>query len=156
MAVPNQGQRERAESALRPFGPHSRMSHDARDQVERVAQAIADAVEEFRQNGAYCIDCGNAMDDWRGHGSECVYREEDGPADETPTLDRVTGLPVTHNPCCSTHGVPMDCISYRRTHFVEVRPCCATDRIALEAVEVERTRREMIAATVAEMRPEKC
>jgi hypothetical protein len=32
-----------------------------------------------------------------------------------------------HDPCCSSHGVPMDCERYRRTHFVEVRPCCAED-----------------------------
>lgn len=32
--------------------------------------------------------------------------------------------PPTHNPCCSSHGVPMDCSIYRRTHFVEVGNCC--------------------------------
>ena len=40
-----------------------------------------------------------------------------------------------HDPCCSAHGIPMDCERYRRTHFVEVRPCCTQDRIALEAKE---------------------
>lgn len=25
----------------------------------------------------YCPDCGAALDDWRGHGSECIYREKD-------------------------------------------------------------------------------
>ncbi len=32
---------------------------------------------------------------------------------------------TTHNPCCSSHGVDMDCATYRRTHFVEVGPCCS-------------------------------
>jgi hypothetical protein len=31
---------------------------------------------------------------------------------------------MTHNPCCSSHGVDMDCAKYRRTHFVEVGNCC--------------------------------
>jgi len=41
----------------------------------------------------------------------------------------------THLPCCSSHGIPMTCARYRRTHFVEVRPCCAVDvnRLAAEA-----------------------
>lgn len=34
---------------------------------------------------------------------------------------------LDHSPCCSSHGVPMTCERYRRTHFVEVRPCCAAD-----------------------------
>jgi hypothetical protein len=32
-----------------------------------------------------------------------------------------------HNPCCSSHKIPMSCEKYRLTHFVEVRPCCAID-----------------------------
>lgn len=31
----------------------------------------------------------------------------------------------THNPCCSSHNVPMGCVQYRRTHFVEVGACCS-------------------------------
>lgn len=38
----------------------------------------------------------------------------------------------THAPCCSSHGVPMTCARYRRTHYVEVRPCCAIDAARLE------------------------
>jgi hypothetical protein len=34
---------------------------------------------------------------------------------------------MTHDPCCSSHGIVMDCARYRRTHFVEVRPCCTDD-----------------------------
>lgn len=30
----------------------------------------------------------------------------------------------THAPCCSSHGVDMDCAKYRRTHFVKVGNCC--------------------------------
>lgn len=37
-----------------------------------------------------------------------------------------------HTPCCSSHGVPMSCERYRRTHFVEVRPCCSADAQRLE------------------------
>lgn len=37
-----------------------------------------------------------------------------------------------HDPCCSSHGVPMSCERYRRTHFVEVRPCCSTDAARLK------------------------
>ncbi|WP_367128270.1 response regulator transcription factor [Saccharothrix sp. HUAS TT1] len=40
-----------------------------------------------------------------------------------------------HNPCCSSHGVPMSCAQYRRTHFVEVRPCCSADAARLAADE---------------------
>ena len=47
--------------------------------------------------------------------------------------DPVPGLTITHDPCCSSHGVPMDCARYRRTHFVEVRPCCSVDAEALRA-----------------------
>lgn len=36
-----------------------------------------------------------------------------------------------HNPCCSTHGVPMSCERYRRSHFVDVRPCCGADALRL-------------------------
>lgn len=32
---------------------------------------------------------------------------------------------ATHTPCCSSHGVYMTCLDYRRTHFVEVGSCCA-------------------------------
>lgn len=39
---------------------------------------------------------------------------------------------LDHSPCCSSHGVPMTCERYRRTHFVEVRPCCSTDRARME------------------------
>jgi hypothetical protein len=41
----------------------------------------------------------------------------------------------THVPCCSSHGEPMTCEKYRRTHFVEVRPCCAIDAAALREVQ---------------------
>ena len=41
--------------------------------------------------------------------------------------------PPNHNPCCSSHGQPMGCDQYRRTHFVEVRPCCAADADQLRA-----------------------
>lgn len=34
---------------------------------------------------------------------------------------------AAHDPCCSSHGVPMSCARYRRTHFVDVRPCCEKD-----------------------------
>lgn len=57
----------------------------------------------------------------------------------TPSPSPVAAVlaePVTHDPCCSAHGVPMTCTRYRRTHFVEVRPCCAHDRTALAAVDV--------------------
>lgn len=37
-----------------------------------------------------------------------------------------------HEPCCSSHGVDMDCARYRRTHFVEVRPCCSADAALLK------------------------
>ncbi|PWK81660.1 hypothetical protein C8D88_11671 [Lentzea atacamensis] len=36
----------------------------------------------------------------------------------------LTGEPATHNPCCSSHNVPMDCSIYRRTHLVEADNCC--------------------------------
>lgn len=39
---------------------------------------------------------------------------------------------LDHSPCCSSHGLPMTCERYRRTHFVEVRPCCAADRERIE------------------------
>lgn len=39
---------------------------------------------------------------------------------------------LDHSPCCSSHGVPMTCERYRRTHFVEVRPCCVPDAERLE------------------------
>jgi hypothetical protein len=56
------------------------------------------------------------------------------PAPEPSDDDRVA---IAHDPCCSSHGVPMTCSRYRRTHFVEVRPCCSEDaeRLALEAAE---------------------
>lgn len=38
---------------------------------------------------------------------------------------------LSHDPCCSSHGIAMTCARYRRTHFVEVRPCCEQDAIAL-------------------------
>jgi hypothetical protein len=41
-----------------------------------------------------------------------------------------------HDPCCSSHGVPMSCEDYRRTHFCEVRPCCGID--------VERLKDEIV------------
>jgi hypothetical protein len=107
MAKVTYAHRDRAGAVFQPVAV-AMNGGDYRGAEDLIAQAIADAVEEFRQNGAYCIDCGNAMDDWRGHGDECVYRQEDEP----------------------------------------------DPRLAL-AAEVERTRREMIAATVAEMRPEK-
>lgn len=54
---------------------------DEREAVERVLDVmhaeVKGAVEEFRVCGAYCIDCGNPLDDWRGHGSECAYRDEE-------------------------------------------------------------------------------
>lgn len=44
---------------------------------------------------------------------------------------------MTHDPCCSSHGVTMDCARYRRTHFVEVRPCCSADtRTSSYALEI--------------------
>lgn len=43
---------------------------------------------------------------------------------------------VAHDPCCSSHGVPMTCEYYRRTHFVEVRPCCSEDAARLAAERV--------------------
>lgn len=39
---------------------------------------------------------------------------------------------LDHSPCCSSHGEPMTCERYRRTHFVEVRPCCTVDAERLE------------------------
>lgn len=39
----------------------------------------------------------------------------------------MTGAELTHNPCCSSHGEPMTCEKYRRTHFVEVGDCCAKE-----------------------------
>jgi hypothetical protein len=38
---------------------------------------------------------------------------------------------LTHAPCCSSHGVDMDCETYRRTHFVEVGSCCSAFRSLL-------------------------
>src|SRR5687767_12015832 len=40
-------------------------------------------------------------------------------------------VPGAHEPCCSSHGVDMDCARYRSTHFVEVRPCCSADAALL-------------------------
>jgi hypothetical protein len=55
-----------------------------------------------------------------------------------------------HDPCCSSHGVTMDCTRYRRTHFVEVRPCCSADAdtssYALEIAEADYALRETAAA----------
>lgn len=39
-----------------------------------------------------------------------------------------------HEPCCTAHGIPMDCERYRRTHFVEVRPCCSKDAERLRSL----------------------
>lgn len=49
----------------------------------------------------------------------CLERDE---AREAARAAPQTG---PHAPCCSSHGVDMDCETYRRTHFVEVGPCCA-------------------------------
>lgn len=38
----------------------------------------------------------------------------------------------THTPCCTSHGLPLCCADYRRTHFVDRRPCCTADREAGE------------------------
>lgn len=48
-------------------------------------------------------------------------------------LAQVSEPNVAHDPCCSSHGVPMTCERYRRTHFVEVRPCCSEDVVRLAA-----------------------
>lgn len=54
-------------------------------------------------------------------------RERDD--DEAAGQDRRTTIdPITHDPCCSSHGKALTCVQYRRTHFVEVRPCCEHDR----------------------------
>lgn len=50
----------------------------------------------------------------------------------TPTTD-IPETAVTHEPCCSSHNVPMTCETYRRTHFVQVRPCCSVDAQRLDA-----------------------
>ena len=44
---------------------------------------------------------------------------------ELPQTQAVSGF--THTPCCTAHGVDMDCATYRRTHFVEVGYCCRYD-----------------------------
>jgi hypothetical protein len=51
--------------------------------------------------------------------------------------------PGAHEPCCSSHGVDMDCARYRRTHFVEVRPCCSADARLLK--QENATRQAMLA-----------
>lgn len=43
--------RETAERTLRPFGPHARMSAEAIEQVERVAEALAQARAEGHAAG---------------------------------------------------------------------------------------------------------
>lgn len=38
---------------------------------------------------------------------------------------RCNEQPITHRPCCSSHGRDLCCDCYRRTHFVEVGNCCS-------------------------------
>lgn len=49
------------------------------DDLARVAtslrEQIADGGVSPLEGAYYCPDCGNALDDWRGHGSECAYKE---------------------------------------------------------------------------------
>lgn len=49
----------------------------------------------------------------------------------------------THTPCCSAHGVDMDCETYRRSHFVEVRPCCKQDAAGLRREKQREEQREL-------------
>jgi hypothetical protein len=43
----------------------------------------------------------------------------------TPLPEGYLAWPMTHIPCCSSHGVKMTCPDYKRTHFVEVGNCCS-------------------------------
>ena len=54
---------------------------------------------------------------------------------------------ATHDPCCSAHGVPLDCKTYRATHFVDVRPCCAADMLVLDAMDRDERERAQRATT---------
>ena len=49
--------------------------------------------------------------------------------DEAREVARAAPQSGPHAPCCSSHGVDMDCETYRRTHFVETGVCC---RVALD------------------------
>lgn len=57
------------------------------------------------------------------HVNEC----SDGHAQTRLPLPDETrqGATATHDPCCSSHNVAMDCETYRRSHFVQVGICCA-------------------------------
>lgn len=81
-----------------------------------------------------CQACGGG-----GDGEECITVQaiacalhitapdcpaDDGRSTDVPLAREATADPA-HDPCCSSHGVPMDCATYRRTHFVEVGPCCS-------------------------------
>ena len=48
--------------------------------------------------------------------------------DEAREAARAAPRTGPHAPCCSSHGVDMDCETYRRTHFVETGRCCPDPR----------------------------
>lgn len=66
-----------------------------------------------------------------------------------------SALPIEpeHDPCCSSHGVPMDCERYRRTHFVEVRPCCSVDAARLRQEQAPATPKVKAKAPKPEAKP---
>lgn len=51
--------------------------------------------------------------------SWCLSRDEARAAE----LAEYAARTDPHDPCCSSHGITMDCDTYRRTHFVETGPC---------------------------------
>ena len=90
--------------------------------VESVASPSSDAGQGSWARFRCCARCAEQYQ--LGH----LFGPMHGPA-------RQIGEHPTHTPCCSSHGVHMDCATYRRTHFVEIRPCCDVDQ-ASRPVEV--------------------
>lgn len=95
-----------------------------RKHIESIASPDSDAGQGSWARFRLCAHCAERHE--LGH----LIGPMHGPA-------RQIGEHPTHTPCCSSHGVRMDCATYRRTHFVETRPCCDMDAKARPVVVVE-------------------
>jgi hypothetical protein len=101
-------------------GSESGIASDAGHPVRmKVCQRCAVAACQKRP------DCRALIHD---HGCPCDSGVCTNPTgDHTPPPPRVHDPLMTHDPCCTSHDIPMTCETYRSTHFVETRPCCSID-----------------------------
>lgn len=132
---------------LRSNSQHATSAHQAEKVAEYFA-SLAPAPVEAKPNAEDLLDtraglalANHAFQEGLGDGIRACNDSLEGEPFVKPispysapllALIKADKESLDHSPCCSSHGEPMTCERYRRTHFVEVRPCCTVDAERLE------------------------